>query len=250
MRDRLGTGPREAPEVFLILLLFFLSSWRAGVSTRLDAEKGPHPRGQGLERGNSWVAARVVGPRECLAVVDRLGRVDALRARGLVAVEVGRLLRVCEVLDVLGLPEEGQAGIVGGIGDGARHAVVADVEEAVVGRRCVDLPGHGLAVLEQGAEDAGDVDYGYLGGGCVARWRAEDGAIDGAVARGELQLEGVAAIGLWMGRWRCFLDGHVLEEVVGMNVLVVAMEIKTNSGFNGRELMGRAFSRRGEGIRA
>lgn len=252
VRDRLGSGPREAPEVFLVLvLLFFFSSWRAGVGIRLDAEKGPNLRREGLERVNSRVAARVIGPRECLAVVDRLGRVDALRARGLVAVEVGRLPRVGEVLDVLGLTEEGQAPLVGGVGDGTRHAVVADVEEAVVGRRCVDLAGHGLAVFEEGAEDARDVDYGYLGRGCVAWWRAEDGAVYRAVARGELQLEGVA-IGLWAGLWRCFLDGHILEEV-GMNELVVAMEIKTNSGFNGLELprlWGGPPPGVGEGIRA
>lgn len=215
VRDRRRLRPGEAPvlfsrpfvffALFFFLLLVLLVPRRAAV--RLDAEELPDARREGLERGHGRVAARVVRPREGLAVVDRLGRVDALCARRLVAVEVGRLARVGAVLDGLRLPEEGEAARVRGVGHGGGNAVVPDVEEAVVGRRRVDLPRHRPPVRQRGAEDAGYVDDGDLGRGCVARRRALDGAVDGPVARGELQLEGLAA-GLGAGIRGCFLDGH------------------------------------------
>ncbi|KUI52617.1 hypothetical protein VP1G_10507 [Cytospora mali] len=119
---------------------------------------------------HSRVAAWIVGPRKGLAVVDALGGVDALR--------LGRLVPIVTCL-------------VGRTGDGGGDAVVLDVEEAVVGRRVVDLPCHGEAVLERCAEDARDVDDGDFVGGGVPEGGPEHGPVHGAVAGGELELEGL-----------------------------------------------------------
>jgi len=129
-----------------------------------------------------------------------------LRVGRAVPVVEGALVRVRPHLDVHILAEKVQARHMCTVRHLGRDAVVADVEEAVVRGRIVDLARHTLAVGERVTKHGRDVDKWDLGWRCVPERRAADGPGDGAVAGRQAELHRLRFWGRDVGS--CGSTGH------------------------------------------
>jgi hypothetical protein len=131
---------------------------------------------------------RVVCPGERLPYINTVIPVNPLRSLRLISVVILALVDIRLHLNTQVLPEERPALILQESNGCRVHAMVGNVEEAIVHGSIADLRGYPLAVCERLAEGTRDVDDGNLGGESVPGRGAEDAPCYGTVPGEEAEL--------------------------------------------------------------